>query len=102
MHEDRDTLVKQSQHAAIYLIAVTALLEYLDLFARFLLAMFDTLFFVNLTVMLQENLFYYKYIGFENSLWYLIKFFSTEVLLVGVIYRAPSSSNKNNQNYYHL
>ena len=36
-------------------------------------------------------------IGFENSLWYLIKFSSTEVLLVGVVYRAPSSSNINNQ-----
>jgi len=32
-------------------------------------------------------------VGFENSLWFLIKFSSTEVLFVGVVYRAPSLSN---------
>jgi len=29
-------------------------------------------------------------VGFENSLWFLIQFSSTEVLFVGVVYRAPN------------
>ena len=37
-------------------------------------------------------------VGFENSLWCSITLSPTEVLLVGVVYRAPSSSNINNQN----
>ena len=36
-------------------------------------------------------------VGFENSLWCLITLSSSEVLLVDVAYRAPSSSNINNQ-----
>ena len=37
------------------MFAVTALLDYLNLFAQFLLAVFDAIFLVNLTVILQEN-----------------------------------------------
>ena len=36
-------------------------------------------------------------VGFKNSLWCQITLSSTEILLVGVVYRAPSSSNVNNQ-----
>ena len=42
MHEDRDTLIEQSQQ--YFWLYVTALLEYIDLFAWFLLAVFDAIF----------------------------------------------------------
>ena len=41
---------------ATYVVAKTALLENLDLSVRFLLAMFDAIFIVNVTVILPENL----------------------------------------------
>jgi len=41
------------------MFAVTAVLEYLNLFAQLLLAVFD-IFLVNLTVILQENLVNYS------------------------------------------
>ena len=36
-------------------------------------------------------------VGFENSLWYLISLTLTDKLLVGVVYRSPSSPDGNNQ-----
>ena len=35
-------------------------------------------------------------VGFENSLWYLISLSTTDNLLVGVVYRSPSSLDGNN------
>ena len=36
-------------------------------------------------------------VGFDNSLWYTISLTNNDMLLVGVLYRAPSSSIENNQ-----
>ena len=36
-------------------------------------------------------------VGFDNSLWYTISLFNNDKLLVGVLYRTPSSSIDNNQ-----
>ena len=36
-------------------------------------------------------------VGFDNSLWYTISVHNNDKLLVGVLYRAPSSSIENNQ-----
>jgi len=36
-------------------------------------------------------------VGFENSVWILVTLSSNEVLQIGVVYRAPSSSIMNNQ-----